>query len=65
MEQICTYTENTRNARKGKYLGEFKTKSENILGSLSGALMGQLAKSLKTKKFHASVPLRECLANVY
>jgi hypothetical protein len=27
-ERFCTYTENTRNAQKVKYLGEFETKIE-------------------------------------
>jgi hypothetical protein len=38
-EWICTYTENTRNAQKVEYLGEFETKIENILGLLLGAKM--------------------------
>ncbi len=36
-EWICTFTENTRNARKIEYLGKFETKIKNILGCLSGA----------------------------
>ncbi len=36
-EQIGMYTENTQNARKVKYLGEFKTKIKNISERLSGA----------------------------
>ncbi len=36
-ESVGTYTENTWNVRKVEYLGEFKTKIENILRCLSGA----------------------------
>jgi hypothetical protein len=42
MERIYTYTENTGNARKVKYIGKFETKMENILGRLSGASMGSI-----------------------
>ncbi len=31
-EKNCPYTENQRNAQKLEFLGEFKTKIENILG---------------------------------
>jgi hypothetical protein len=30
MEWICTYTENTQNAQKVEYLGEFETKKLKI-----------------------------------
>ncbi len=35
MERICMYLENTQNAWKVKYLGEFEKKIENVLGGLS------------------------------
>ncbi len=57
-ERICTYTENMRNRQKVKYFNEFETKIDNILGSLSGAWMGLLPNSRKTKWSDTSVPLR-------
>ncbi len=41
-KRIWTYTLNTRNARIVKYLGEFETKIENIVGLLSVAQMGSV-----------------------
>jgi hypothetical protein len=39
------YTENTGKARKVKYLGKFKTKIGNILGSFSGTQIGSLGQT--------------------
>ncbi len=38
--KICTYTENTWNARKFEYLIEIETKIKNTLRHLPGAQMG-------------------------
>jgi hypothetical protein len=40
-----------QNAQQRKYLGEFETKIEIILGGLSGANMGLFGKLLYTKYF--------------
>jgi hypothetical protein len=44
------YSDNTRNARKFKYLAEFEAKMENTLDAYSGAQMGSFGQtSLKCK----------------
>jgi hypothetical protein len=38
-------SDNTQNARKFKYLGEFEAKIKNTLDSYSGALMGSFGQT--------------------
>jgi hypothetical protein len=48
-----------RNARKVEYLGKFETEIENVLGCFIRSIDGLVwPNHLKTKKSHASVPLR-------
>ncbi len=50
MEGKFPYSDNTRNARKFEYLGEFEAKIENTLDAYSGAQMGSFGQtSLKWK----------------
>jgi hypothetical protein len=39
------YSDNTWNARKFEYLGEFKAKIENTLDAFSGAQMGSFGET--------------------
>ncbi len=50
MEGKFPNSDNTRNAQKFEYLGEFEAKIENTLDGYSGALMGSFGQtSLKRK----------------
>jgi hypothetical protein len=48
--------DNTRNALKLEYFGEFEDKIENTLDGLSGAPMGFFGQTSKNKKSRANVP---------
>ncbi len=52
MEQICNYTESSRNASniKIEYLGKFETKIKNILGRSQKLGWGPLAKPCLNQK---------------
>ncbi len=45
MEGKFLNSDNTRNARKIEYLGEFEAKIKNTLDCCSGALMGSLGQT--------------------
>jgi hypothetical protein len=45
VEEKFPNSDNTRNARKFEYLGEFDAKIKNTLDGYSGALMGSLGQT--------------------
>jgi hypothetical protein len=53
------YTENTRNAQKFEYLGEFKAKIKSTLGGQSGTQVASFfcSQTRLKQKLQASVPL--------